>query len=77
MDQPESRKVSKKRSATRGGKRKKSFFLRGVVTVLPAVLTLFILVTVVQFAKNYVTTPINTAIYWCLEGNGVDRKSVV
>ncbi len=71
MDQPESRKVSKKRSATRGGKRKKSFFLRGVVTVLPAVLTLFILVTVVQFAKNYVTTPINTAIYWCLEGNGV------
>jgi uncharacterized membrane protein len=74
MDQPESRKVTKKRSAARGGKRKKSFFLRGVVTVLPAVLTLFILVTVVQFAKNYVTTPINTVIYWCLEGNGVGWK---
>ncbi|MDP6538039.1 MAG: DUF502 domain-containing protein [Planctomycetota bacterium] len=71
MDQHESRKQRRKRSPARRAKRKKSFFLRGVVTVLPAVLTLFILVTVVQFAKSYVTTPINTVIYWCLEGNGL------
>ncbi|MAF65004.1 MAG: hypothetical protein CMJ84_05000 [Planctomycetes bacterium] len=74
MDQPESRKQRRKRSATHRAQRKKSFFLRGVVTVLPAVLTLFILVTVVQFAKSYVTTPINTVIYWCLEGNGLGWK---
>lgn len=49
----------------------KNFFLRGLITILPAVLTLFILVTVVQFAQNYVTTPINSTIYWLLEGNAV------
>jgi uncharacterized membrane protein len=52
----------------------KNFFLRGIITILPAVLTLFILVTVVQFAQNYVTTPINTTIYWLLEGNAVGWK---
>lgn len=55
-------------------KPKKSFFLRGLITILPAVLTLFILVTVVQFAQNYVTTPINSTIYWLLEGNAVGWK---
>jgi uncharacterized membrane protein len=52
----------------------KNFFLRGLITILPAVLTLFILVTVVQFAQNYVTTPINSTIYWLLEGNAAGWK---
>ncbi len=55
-------------------KPKKTFFLRGLITILPAVLTLFILVTVVQFAQNYVTTPINSTIYWLLEGNALGWK---
>ena len=53
---------------------KKSFFLRGLITILPAALTLFILVTVVQFAQNYVTTPINSTIYYLLEGNTLGWK---
>ena len=52
----------------------KNFFLRGIISILPAVLTLFILVTVVQFAQNYVTTPINSTIYWLLEGNALGWK---
>lgn len=65
-----------KKAKRRGRKKKlkKSFFLRGVITILPAVLTLFILVTVVQFARNYVTTPINSTIYWLLEGNTLGWK---
>jgi uncharacterized membrane protein len=52
----------------------KNFFLRGIISILPAVLTLFILVTVVQFAQTYVTTPINSTIYWLLEGNALGWK---
>jgi len=46
-------------------------FLRGLVTVLPVVLTAFIFVTVFQFAGAYVTRPVNSTIYWCLEGNSL------
>ncbi len=65
-----------KKAKRRGRKKKlnKSFFLRGIITILPAVLTLFILVTVVQFARNYVTTPINSTIYWLLESNTLGWK---
>lgn len=68
-----------KRKQKPGPKRRKlpkpkNFFLRGLITILPAVLTLFILVTVVQFAQNYVTTPINSTIYWLLEGNAIGWK---
>jgi len=49
---------------------RKSFFLRGLVTLLPAVFTLFVLVTVVQFADRYVATPINSTIYASLERTG-------
>lgn len=62
---------TKKPRRKRLGRPKKSFFLRGVITILPAVLTLFILVTVVQFAQDYVTTPINSTIYWSLERNAL------
>ncbi len=57
-----------------GKKRRKSFFLRGLVTVLPPVLTIFILFTVVRFADTYVTGPINSVIYWSLEENALGWK---
>jgi uncharacterized membrane protein len=68
---PEPQSKKKPRRKRLGGKPRKSFFLRGIITILPAVLTLFILVTVVQFAQDYVTTPINTSIYWSLERNAL------
>ncbi|MFT5284730.1 MAG: putative membrane protein [Planctomycetota bacterium] len=46
-------------------------FLRGLVTVLPVVLTVFIFVTIFQFASTYVTRPVNNTIYWCLEGTAL------
>lgn len=46
------------------------FFLRGLVTLLPVVLTVFVIVTVVNFVSTYVTGPINRTIYWSLESNG-------
>jgi uncharacterized membrane protein len=69
-------KPSPKKKVGKAKKKKlnRSFFLRGVITILPAVMTLFILVTVVQFARNYVTTPINSTIYWMLEGNTLGWK---
>ncbi len=54
--------------------RRKSFFFRGLVAVLPVALTIFILAAVVRFAQDYVTGPINSVIYWSLEGNGLGWK---
>ncbi len=50
-------------------KPKRNFFLRGIVAILPAMLTIFVFVFIVQFAERYVTGPINSAIYWTLESN--------
>ena len=47
------------------------FFLRGLGALLPLVLTIFIFVTLIGFARTYVTTPINNTIYWSLEGNSM------
>ncbi|MFT6364277.1 MAG: putative membrane protein [Planctomycetota bacterium] len=47
------------------------FFLRGLGALLPLVLTIFIFVTLIGFARTYVTTPINNTIYWSLEGNSL------
>jgi len=55
-------------------KKKKSFFVRGLVTLLPAVLTIVILVTVLQFVDKYLTSPINGAIYSLLDGNAAGWK---
>ncbi len=62
--------------APRKGKKKKPqrksmtlFFVKGLGALLPIVLTIFIFVTLVGFARTYVTKPINNTIYWCLEGN--------
>lgn len=75
MADPAPDKSKKKlRRKKRKGSPKKSFFLRGIITILPAVLTLFLLVTVVQFAQTYVTQPINSTIYWSLERNALGWK---
>lgn len=50
------------------------FFLRGLGALLPLVLTIFVFVTLVNFVRNYVTTPINDTIYWSLESNGLGWK---
>jgi len=47
----------------------RSFFLRGLVALLPAMLTTFAFVFIIQFTTRYVTGPINSAIYWSLESN--------
>jgi len=52
-------------------KSKRNFFLRGIVAILPAMLTIFVFVFVIQFAERYVTGPINSFIYWSLEKNAV------
>lgn len=50
------------------------FFLRGLGALLPLVLTIFVFVTLINFVRNYVTTPINNTIYWSLESNGLGWK---
>ncbi|TDJ77110.1 MAG: DUF502 domain-containing protein [Planctomycetota bacterium] len=59
----------KKRSARK--KSKRGLFVRGLITLLPAALTIFILVTVLQFVNTYLTSPINKVIYGSLDGNGL------
>src|SRR5687767_12370368 len=49
-------------------------FLRGVVTLLPIVLTVVFLGLLFQIVTRYVTGPINSAIYWSLERNAIGWK---
>jgi len=58
------RKLQKKQA-----KKKKNFFVRGLVVLLPTVLTVFIFATVVQFVNSYLTKPINATILTVLDGN--------
>jgi len=50
---------------------RKGFFLRGLAVVLPAVLTVFVFVSVGQFVNRYVAGPVNQAIYAGLESNSI------
>jgi len=50
-------------------KTRRGFFIRGLIVVLPTVLTVFILVSTLQFADRYVAGPINRVIYTALDGN--------
>lgn len=50
------------------------FFLRGLITVLPVVLTLVVFGLLFQMVDRYVTGPINATIYWSIEGNGLGWK---
>ena len=45
------------------------FFLRGLVTLAPVVLTVMVFGLLFQMVNRYVTRPINNAIYWSLEKN--------
>ena len=60
---PDHPKPARKRPIRRG------FFLRGLAVVLPAVLTMFVFVTVAQFADRYIAQPTNRVIYAALDGN--------
>ena len=52
------------------------FFLRGLITLLPMVLTLVVFGLLYQMVTTYVTTPINRGIYWTLERNGLGWKAL-
>jgi len=60
---------TEEKTAKRAPKPKRNFFLRGIVAILPAMLTIFVFVFIVQFAERYVTGPINSFIYAALERN--------
>jgi hypothetical protein len=68
------------RNSSKGERPKRSkvnaFFLRGLVTVLPVVFTVFIFVVVINFVNSYVTAPINGTIYWTLEHNGLGWRAL-
>jgi uncharacterized membrane protein len=50
---------------------RRGFFLRGLAVVLPAMLTVFVFVSVGQFVDRYVAGPVNQAIYAGLESNSI------
>jgi len=52
------------------------FFFRGVVTLLPVVLTLVVFGLLFQMVNRYVTGPINSVIYWSLERNAVGWQAL-
>lgn len=52
-------------------KRSRNFFVRGLVVLLPTVLTIFVFVTVLNFVNTYLTTPINSALLTLLDSNGL------
>ena len=70
--------TAKKVTARKEGKRRRPqrrglgrFFFRGLVTLLPVILTLIVFGLLFQFVNQYVTAPINRAIYWSLDHNAL------
>jgi len=49
-------------------------FVRGLVTLAPAILTIVVFGLLYQMVETYVTNPINSVIYWTLEKNTVGWK---
>jgi len=45
------------------------FFVRGLIVLAPAILTIVVFGLLFQIVGRYVTGPINSAIYWSLESN--------
>jgi len=81
MTPEESKKLTRaaKRQLKRekkASKKKKNFFVRGLVVLLPAVLTIFVFATVVQFVNTYLTKPINAAILTVLDGNSLGWQAL-
>ena len=71
---PRARKA--KGPKNKGPKGIAGFFFRGLITVLPVVLTLVVFGLLFQMVDRYVTGPINSTIYWSLEGNALGWKSL-
>jgi len=61
---------------SRGPRTLGGFFLRGIVTLLPVVLTLVVFGLLYQMIDRYVTGPINDGIYWSLERNTLGWKAL-
>ena len=81
MPGPEEKKLRKaakreRRRQKREKKKQKNFFVRGLVVLLPTVLTIFIFATVVQFVNTYLTKPINAAILTVLDSNAVGWQAL-
>lgn len=55
-------------------KKNKNFFVRGLIVLLPTVLTIFVFVTVLNFVNTYLTTPINNSLLTLLDSNGLGWK---
>ena len=53
-----------------------AFFLRGLITLAPVLLTLVVFGLAYQMVDRYITGPINTAIYWSLEHNSLGWKAL-
>jgi uncharacterized membrane protein len=53
-----------------------AFFFRGLVTLLPVVLTLVVFGLLFQMVNRYVTGPINSTIYWTLERNALGWQAL-
>ena len=52
------------------------FFLRGMIVLAPAVLTIVVFGLLFQMVDRYITGPINSVIYWSLEGNDLGWKGL-
>lgn len=81
MPGPEEKKLKKaakreRRRQKREKKKQKNFFVRGLVVLLPTVLTIFIFATVVQFVNTYLTKPINATILTVLDSNAVGWQAL-
>ncbi len=81
MPGPEEKKLKKaakreRRRQKREKNKQKNFFVRGLVVLLPTVLTIFIFATVVQFVNTYLTKPINATILTVLDSNAVGWQAL-
>lgn len=79
MDPKQEKKLHKaarreRRRQKREAKKQKNFFVRGLVVLLPTVLTIFIFATVIQFVNTYLTKPINGTIETLLDSNALGWK---
>ncbi len=67
-------KKKKRARKRRGGLQ--GIFFRGLVTVLPVVLTVVVFGLLLQGLNQYVVAPINRAIYWTLEHNALGWRGL-
>jgi uncharacterized membrane protein len=80
MPEPKKKKKGKPQGTGRKERRKPrgigGFFLSGLITLLPVVLTLVVFGLLFQLIDRYVTGPINDGIYWALEHNSLGWRAL-